>query len=303
MKRVLVTGATGFCGSHLARHLVQAGTEVHLLVRPSSVVPDWPADSRPPVLHEYAGSLGSVQDAVRRCDPETTFHLAALSLAEHTEEDLLPLLQANLVLGTQLVESLSGKNSVFINTGTFWQYGEDGHYRPNSLYAATKQAFADILEYYVIRRSLPAVTLRLFDTYGPADKRKRLFFALRHASESNTPVAMTPGEQRLDLVYIDDVVNAFLHAAAARRSGSLDLKEYAVTTESLHSLREIVDIFQEVAGLKLDVRWGAKDYAPLQVMNPWIKPKLPGWQPRMGLRAGIAELLAREPLSLGARGR
>ena len=75
-----------------------------------------------------------------------------------------------------------------------------------SLYAATKQALAVIVEYYVRVRGLDATTVTLFDTYGPGDVRPKLVPLLLRAARDGAPVDMSDGGQLIDLTYVDDVV-------------------------------------------------------------------------------------------------
>ena len=64
---------------------------------------------------------------------------------------------------------------ILVNTGTSWQHYENKDYSPVNLYAATKQSFEAILQYYVEVASLKAITLKLFETYGLDDPRPNFF--------------------------------------------------------------------------------------------------------------------------------
>ena len=129
---------------------------------------------------------------------------------------MAPLVDSNVLVGTQVAEAMlrAGCRGI-VNTGTSWQRDARGAYDPVCLYAATKQAFEDVLTYYVSAEGFAATTLRLYDTYGPDDPRPKLVNALAGALRSGTPLSLSPGEQLLDLVHIDDVTAAF--AAAGRR--------------------------------------------------------------------------------------
>src|SRR5260370_942833 len=100
----------------------------------------------------------------------------------------------------------------FVNTGTSWQHYEGAAYNPVCLYAATKQAFDDILRYYRERFGLRVVTLELSDTYGPGDPRKKLVPLLVERVKDRQKLSMSAGEQRISLVFISDVVEAFVRA-------------------------------------------------------------------------------------------
>jgi nucleoside-diphosphate-sugar epimerase len=291
-KRALITGATGFIGFHLARRLARSGCEVHLLVRPGSEE-RVAAIGETVTTHYYDGSIDSVMKAVESSTPDVTFHLASLFLAQHKPDDIEALVRSNLLFGTQLLEAMvSSGRTLLVNTGTAWQHYNNGTYSPVALYAATKQAFEAIIRYYVEAKDFRVITLKLFDTYGSEDLRPKLLSGLRKAALNNKPLSMSPGRQLIDLVHIDDVLNAFIIAGNRLMKGLGDPEEsYAISSGNPLSLRDVVDIFQQYSAPRLVVEWGALPYRPREVMKPWSCGKrLPGWQAKISLRDGIVRM-------------
>ena len=102
----------------------------------------------------------------------------------------------------------------------------------------------------------------------------------------------SPGEQLLDLVYVDDVIAAYLQAAellAGLPSGLA--ASYHVRSGRLLSLRQIVDIFQTVTQREIAIEWGSRPYRKGEVMNPWPGPMLPSWSAQVTLEEGIRRSL------------
>ena len=187
------------------------------------------------------------------------------------------------------------QNDVYclINTGTFWQHFQNDDYNPVCLYAATKQAYEMILKYYLETTALKVITLKLYDTYGPNDPRKKLFALLETAAKEQQLLKMSPGEQLIDIVYIDDVVQAFILAAQRlQKQNKTNHEIYAVSSGNPISLKKLVAIYENVSGNKLDIQWGGRPYREREVMKPWDKGKwLPGWRPKYNLEQGIARIL------------
>ena len=179
-----------------------------------------------------------------------------------------------------------------INTGTSWQHFQNESYNPVCLYAATKQAFEDILKFYVETSDVKVITLKLFDTYRPDDPRPKLFTLLRKVAKQQTELAMSPGEQLIDLVYIDDVIEGYLLAAGRLMDNKvLNIEEYAITSRNPVSLKDLVGVYGQTIGKPLPVKWGRKPYRPREVMVPWNKgQRLPGWEPKIGLIEGIKRM-------------
>lgn len=288
----LLTGGTGFIGYHLARRLIADGWTLHAIVRPRSDPSRVAALAALPgiAIHVHDGTTESLCELFWWTGINIVFHLASLFLGQHRSADVERLITSNVQFPAQLVEAMvaSGVRRL-VNTGTAWQHYSGDDFDPVNLYAATKQAFEDVLEYYVRAAELRVATLLLYDTYGPQDWRPKLFTLLRQAAHSSQSLAMSPGEQILDLVYIDDVVEAFI--VAARRLWDPSAKgheRFTISSGSALPLREVADLYARTSGRKLNIKWGGRSYRPREVMRPWTGGvSLPGWTPKVPLEMGL----------------
>jgi nucleoside-diphosphate-sugar epimerase len=284
----LVTGATGFVGGHLTRRLLADGWTVHALARPPLTRVPAGADAV-----EVPGTTGALVDAVAAIAPDVCFHLATRFQPRHDVDDVAPLVDANVTFGAQLAEALARTTRTpLVNVGTAWQHYEGRPSSPTSLYAATKQALAEILEYYRQVEELPVATLELFDTYGPGDTRPKLVNLLLDAAQSGTTLEMSPGEQLIDLLHVDDAVDALCAVAVPLVDGAAAGGTFAARSGAPLSLRELVALVGDVTGSDVSVRWGARPYRPREMMEPWpAPPPPPGWAPRVALRDGLRALV------------
>ena len=288
---VLITGATGFIGSHLVRRLVEQGAKVTVVVRPGSITSGLP-EGVERIVHD--GTTTGLVEAVRRVRPAVAFHLAARYVGEHSPDDVVGLVQDNVTFSTQVFEALaSAECRGVVNAGTGWQHQTAAPDCPVNLYAATKQAVQAILAFYAGATSLRSVTLKLFDTYGPGDRRPKLFSVLRRASEDGVPLQMSKGEQLVDLVYIDDVVTAFLVAAQRLTSSqAAPCESFSIPAARRFTLREVVEMYRAVVPRPPEVVWGGRPYRSREVMVPWSGEPLPGWRPEVALADGLRSLFA-----------
>jgi len=295
---ILLTGASGFIGAHLLETLIPTGTQIHLVGRKPPGEHLKPQLTSPNVRwHIHDGSTQGLIDILAQARPQLVFHLASCFLAQHTSQDIEALIQSNILFGAQLLEAMSHNDvHLLVNFGTSWQKYHNADYDPVCLYAATKQAFQDILFFYTQTTPLRAINLLLFDTYGPRDRRRKLFGLLLENMRSGQTLNMSPGDQLLDLVYISDVIAAcFVSAGQLRTFAPGDMQTYAVSSGSPVSLRTVVARFEEIAGRKLSIAWGERPYRPREVMIPWnTGANLPGWRPEIDLDQGIALLLNSE---------
>lgn len=283
----LVTGASGFVGRHLCAALVRDGWQVRALVRATTDATQLPAGVGAEPLPATARELGR---EIVRLRPQVVFHLATLFRGVHAVDDVEPLIASNVLLGSQLAEALTAAPpAAFINTGTAWQQDEAGRYRPAALYAATKQAMEDILRYYAQSGAYPAATVRLFDTYGPGDQRGRLVSALACQPESGEPLQMSPGEQLIDLLHVDDVVRALRRAAEVTAEGATSWSVWSAGSGRRLTVRDLVVAFERATGRAVPVVWGARPYRPVEMFARFdAGPRVPGWQPSIELEDGLA---------------
>jgi CDP-paratose synthetase len=294
-QNIAVTGASGFIGQHVINRLHTDGHRVCVITRPSSKLPKELSQKVTPIV--FNGDVSQLTTELKKRKVTGMIHLASLFLAQHTAEDISELIQSNVLFGTQLLEaSVQSDLKWFMNTGTFWQHYQDASYSPVNLYAATKQAFLAIAQYYYETHPLNFLTLELSDTFGPNDPRPKLISLWQKIATSGETLGMSAGEQYIDLNYVENVIDAFVHAMtllAQDKKLQYKGKSYAISSGRVLPLKELAPLFQKVTGKKLNIEWGQKPYRPREVMRPWsLGQSLPGWQPKVSLEEGLRKTLA-----------
>lgn len=293
MRKIILTGGTGYIGSNLARKLLEFGHQVFMIAPEKDSLSYIEDIVEQVTMFYYDGSdIGKLAQFFQDVNADTVFHLASLFIAEHKTEQIDPLIASNLRFGLHVLEAMSYSQSrCFINTGTSWQHFQNEPYNPVCLYAATKQAFESLLRFYVEARDFRAVTLKLFDTYGPGDKRPKLINLLKKCSEENTALEMSPGEQVLDFVYIDDVVAAFIRAMELFDESDIKFEDFGVSSGRTIKLRDFVEVFSQTTGHAVQVTWGGRPYRKREVMSLWKDCKtLPQWQAKVDLESGLTKI-------------
>lgn len=267
--RVLITGIAGFVGSHLAKRLFAEGFEVHGVVRPTTKLGAL-ADCPGIVLHQFDGTQKSL-DAALACKPDAVAHLAAIFVSEHASVDIPRLIESNVLFGTMLLESMKSAGCRrIVNTGTGWQHYETSAYRPANLYAATKQAFEDILAYYIDAEYFSCITMMLGDTYGDDDTRGKLYSLLRKAAAEGSSITLSRGDQYVDFSHVDRVAEGFERAIRiVARSAPSSFHVYRVASGEPLPLKELVARWEKTWGKKASIVWGGRPYRKREVMNPW----------------------------------
>lgn len=286
---LLVTGATGFIGQHLMRRLLDSGNTVSILVRPTSQTDTVPKEVSIVTLPETQKEL---EDIFRREKFDGVIHLASLYLMSHTSKDIETLIDSNIKFGTKVTDAATAAGaSFFINTGSFSQHFESRPYSPTNLYAATKQAFQDICQYYAETTNTVILTLELYNTFGPGDTRPKIFNLWSNAIKDGKTLDMSPGEQIIDISYIDNVIDGYLQAialATGAEARSHTGHSYTLMSPERMTLKELAGVFAEEVGGDLKINFGGFPYRDRETMVPMNKGvTLPHWSPRISLREGI----------------
>jgi nucleoside-diphosphate-sugar epimerase len=291
--KILITGATGFIGKHLVNFLLPKGIKIVIITRKNSKL-EFPLN-----VESYCFNYDDVEKDIKFLEEakiDGVVHLASLFLTEHKTKDLKQLIESNLFFSTYLLEC-SAKAGIkwFINTGTFWQNYQNAKYSPVNLYAATKEAFQKIAQYYIETEQICFSTIKLCDTYGPNDIRPKILNLFKKIAKTGETLNMSPGEQIINMSYIDDIMEAYyqlllLLSSNKIKNGSI----FAVKAPERFTLKELARKFEEVAGLKLNINWGGRNYRNREVMIPWENGIIiPGWEPKVFIEAGIKKILSK----------
>lgn len=290
MKKAIITGATGFVGSNICKYLIENNWVVSIISRPSSDYSNIDGILNNVEVFEYDGNIKKLIDYFSENKANVVFHLASLFIAEHKTNHINNLVDSNIKFGLHILEAMKeSKTELIINAGTSWQHYHTNEYNPVNLYAATKQAFGSLIKYYTEAENIRAITLKLFDTYGESDTRPKLINLLHKFADENKKLNMSPGEQVLDLVHVDDVIRAFVKAYEfLSKNKSILFDQFGVATGRKVNLRDLIDIFEDVTNKKIDISWGGREYRKREVMELWEGYKLlPNWECIITLEEGL----------------
>jgi nucleoside-diphosphate-sugar epimerase len=283
MRRLLITGASGFLGSALARFWAMRGHEVHLLARPSSSLARV-APVRDRVAVHTAATPGEAAAVVGAVAPDAVVHTAcAYGRAGETPRQIL---EANVGLGVALLQAIcEGERHVdFLSTGSVLEPGV-------SLYALSKHQFAGWgaqLAASAVGR-LRFVDLKLQHMYGPGDDRTKFTTHVLHALHEGVP-------ELRDFIHIDDVVTAFdTVVAQAGRLRAFDAVD--IGSGEAPSVREFVELVQRLTDAPTRLAFGAIPYRPSEAMRcvaDTTRLRGLGWRPVHDLASGLQDTLRKE---------
>ena len=247
-------------------------------------------------LHKIDSRTETLIALFERVKPDAVFHLAALARREHLSKDVTPFVNANILFGTQLLEATRYTDCLqFVTTGSYLQYNENGSYRAFNLYAATKQAFEDLLVYYADAFNFAAIALILPNVYSEFDPRPTLLTEMITACIDGIPLVLHDREAWVDLVHVEDAASALVQAMRLCEVGDVRTKKglsrYSINSGPYVTATELMGILERIGERKLTLQPGTPR-KPSRRVRPWRGTSLPGWSPRVKIEDGIARLLA-----------
>jgi len=217
--RILVTGATGFVGSNLARKLVEEGYDVSITVRKTSN--KWRIKDILPDIKEHLADLDdftNLRKTIEKIKPIIIFHLANAGVYGGKYVPELQVIKANFIGTINLINACNKINyKCFVNTGSSSEYGikntamkETDACMPSNIYGVTKLASTLYASNFADKNDKPIINLRLFSPFGPYDDASRLItYAAINAIKGKELRLANPNSVR-DYIYVEDVVNFYI---------------------------------------------------------------------------------------------
>ncbi|QOY85101.1 NAD-dependent epimerase/dehydratase family protein [Paludibaculum fermentans] len=284
-RTVLVTGGTGFLGSHLARALNRAGQRVVVLKRAGSDLARLRGLLPEITLHDADGApLRTIFEAHR---VDSIIHTAT-SYGRRGERPS-EILRTNLLLPMELLElAAEFQVGAFFNADTVLPGGL-------SYYATTKKQFLEYGRRMTADSVTRLVNVKLEHLYGPGDDGTRFIPWLIGAFLGGAAsLDLTEGRQRRDFVYVEDVVDAFLLLGERFAEGQMAEEEFEVGTGEAPALAEVVKLVHRLCQARTELRFGTVPYRGDELMcsesNTAALRQL-GWRPRVRLEDGLTQTI------------
>jgi nucleoside-diphosphate-sugar epimerase len=294
--RVLVTGAAGFIGSHVIRHIVQEGHSVWAVVsREQSTERLADILSRVSPISLDLRDTKAVRELVSQIRPDCAIHLAWYAAPSHYW--VAPENLECVAMTLQLVECLAEVGcSRLVGAGSCAEYDWDYGFlsenitplKPRTLYGACKNATREILEAFCNDNSLRFAWARFFHLYGPREAKERLVPSVVLALLNGQPAKCTEGKQIRDYLHVQDVASALWAVTKSDLTGAVNIGSGEPVT-----VRTIVHTIAQLLQREENVILGAlptdPKEPPLLLADVRRLATVDGWKPSFSLKDGLAE--------------
>jgi nucleoside-diphosphate-sugar epimerase len=281
--KVAILGALGFLGRNLAHSLAMQGHEVTGFVLNTPTV-------------QPAGYLCvPLTSLSRRNISSSDRYDVVINLAARRSTKSNPLTDSKvqeftLDIPKDFILRASDSGTLILNASTYIQNfeGQDG--KTVDSYGAAKQQLSQFLAQESETHGFRTLDLYLFTIYGQGDRQTHLVPSLISAARKGEGISLSPGNQLMNLIYIDDVVRNFSTMLGTKDDFSY--RRHFMWSENYISVRHLVETLEKIAGVKIDCLWGERPYMGHEMFEPWYIPmtQTPGFQARVTLEEGLREL-------------
>ena len=247
MKKILLTGSTGFVGSALLRSLSKK-YKVYVILRKKNQK----VFKNKNIIKIIYINLNDLNKKISKLKINTVIHCATHYVKKHSFEDIKRLCDSNILFGNIILENLKIMGvKKFINFSTVWENydGKKGNYY--NLYSAYKACFINLINYYKKKLGkINFLNLTLSDTFGLKDKRNKLINILRLNYKKNRVTKIVSRNLYMNLLNVTDVENAIdLILKKNYRSGTYILKN--------NRIFKVIDLINNINKnrKKIRVKW------------------------------------------------
>jgi UDP-glucose 4-epimerase len=308
---VALTGATGFLGRHLLEALLAEGAKPVVLGRtpaPPTALP-W-SDRRVRWVPAELGDVETMRETLQRERPAVLYHLAGTRGRSGDTSASSACAEVNIHLMVRVLDAAT-KAGVgrIVAVGSAEEYGpqpvpyhEGLPWRATSPYGISKAAATGLALAMQAEDGTPVTVLRPFTVYGPGQPAQMFIAQAVTAAVADEPFDMSHGEQRRDLIFVEDVIRAFI---AASRAPGVEGRVINVGTGAAHRLRDVAELIWEITGTSAPLNIGKRQVASDQFQDTWaditLAQRLLDWSPSVALPSGIEATVewARDELGRG----
>lgn len=310
-RRLIVTGATGTLGYNFLLKVANwPNTEILALIRENSKLDEKLGRIRAQQVDFF--NREKVAAIIKDFQPTSLIHCAASGM-RFPKPEWFDLIRFNVDVSLHLCESVSKiRQCQFVYVSTGLGYRDQGRFLREEdpldtvhPYGASKAAADMLMRAAAAEFGVPMVVLRPFSFSGPGDTSNRLFPSLLRAAEAGRPFEMSPADQIRDHCAAGDIAGGILQAVMARERLGAGTHVFNLGSGRDTPLRALVENILDELGLKMDLRFGKRDYAPFEpkflAADISRAAEILRWRPQTNFAYAIWELIQQSFPKLTAR--
>ena len=267
MKKILLTGSTGFIGSAILNELSK-NYIVYCLNRKK-------IKQSKKYKNIYFKSYDDLNSKLRKIQADTVIHCATHYVKYHNINDINKLSNSNILFGNIILENLAKmKVKNFINFSTVWENYDGIKDNYFNLYSVYKRNFSNLLKYYEKSSSnINFYNLFISDTFGKTDKRPKIINVLKKNYKKNLITKIISSKLYLNLLNIEDIINSISVVLKNKNKPG----HYNLVNNKNYSILQIINTINKKNNKKIKIKWLSNKQIKERIFK---NKKLIGWTPK-----------------------
>jgi len=283
---VLLSGSTGFLGSYLLKRLISEGFEVIALKRTTSDLYRIKQYMKKAIFYDV--DTKSIEEIFQSHTIDIVLNTA--TDYGRTNKKISEILETNVMFSIRLLENaVKYKARTFVNTDTLLE-------KNINAYALSKNQLVQWMKF--LSKEINIVNIKIEHMYGPLDdENKFIYWVIKQLENNVNKIDLTSGVQKRDFIYIDDIVEAYMHIIKYYKELSV-FEEFELGTGKGIEVRSFLDLIytaiRKKQVLTTQLNFGAMEYRANENMCMQAdisKLRNLGWMPKIKLEDGIDNIL------------
>jgi len=255
-QRILITGSTGFIGSHIVNLLLKKNICIYDILREKNKNSKYIKKLKKnknyfPIFYKKFEEL---EEKLKKIKINTVINCATYYSTNNDIKNIQNLIQTNIIFCSIILEALKKKINKFINFGSMMEYSRGNYFSPKNFYAITKFSFQKVEEFY--KKYNPKIKfydLKLYETYGENDKRKKIIPTIIKKYLQNQNIKIVSKNLIMNFVHIESLMLAIEMII----SNKIQEGEYCVKNKKFTKIKKIIDSLNKKLKKKIKVKYSS----------------------------------------------
>ena len=253
-KKILITGSTGFIGSNILSLLLKKKIHIYAVLRDKNknnknINKLRNNKNYHPIFYKKFYEL---EKKIKKIKIDTVINCATYYSNKNDIKTIQYLIQTNIIFCSIILEILKNKIKKFINFGSMMEYSSNNHFSPKNFYAITKYSFQKIEEFYKLNnKKIKFYDLKLFETYGNNDKRKKIIPTIIKRYLQNKNITIVSKKLEMNFVHIESLLIAINMII----SNKVKEGEYCIKNNKFTNIKELINTLNKKLKKKIKTRY------------------------------------------------
>jgi CDP-3, 6-dideoxy-D-glycero-L-glycero-4-hexulose-4-reductase len=278
-KNILITGSTGFVGSNILNQLLKKNIHIYDVLREKNknkrIINKLKSNKNyHPIFYKKFNEL---ETKIKKIKIDTVINCATYYSNKNDLKTIQNLIQTNIIFCSIILEIVKNKVKKFINFGSMMEYSDSNDFSPQNFYAITKYSFQKIEEFYKTNnKKIKFYDLKLYETYGSNDKRKKIIPIIINNYLKNKYIKIVSRNLKMNFVNVESITNAVNMIIFK----NIKEGEYCMKNNKITKVKELIDSLNKKLKRKIKVKYLSSD--KFSIFHKKFK-KFPNWLDKTNL--------------------